>query len=172
MRRHLLLFALLVVGTHLASAQDDFRGEFLRQFDYSARRLSQLAEVMPTGSYAWSPGEGVMSVERVFMHIARYNYYYLASSLSIPAPEDVDVETMEALTGKEIVIPRLAASFEHVRSHIEGIDEGRLTARTTLYGREVGGEAVLLQLLAHMNEHVGQAIAYARMNGIVPPWSR
>ena len=42
---------------------------------------------------------------------------------------------------------------------------------TTLYGRRVAGWAVLFQLIAHMNEHVGQSVSYARMNGIVPPWS-
>jgi hypothetical protein len=43
---------------------------------------------------------------------------------------------------------------------------------TELYGRDVGEWAVLFQLVAHMNEHLGQSVAYARMNGIVPPWSR
>jgi uncharacterized damage-inducible protein DinB len=31
----------------------------------------------------------------------------------------------------------------------------------------------VLELLAtHNHEHLGQMIAYARMNGIAPPWSR
>ena len=50
--------------------------------------------------------------------------------------------------------------------------EDELTALTTLYGRRVAGWAVLFQLISHMNEHVGQSVSYARMNGIVPPWSR
>ena len=50
--------------------------------------------------------------------------------------------------------------------------EEALTAETRLYGRRVAGWAVLFQLLSHMNEHVGQSVAYARMNGIAPPWSR
>ncbi len=51
------------------------------------------------------------------------------------------------------------------------MSEADLTRQTPLYGRDVAGWAVLFQLLAHMNEHVGQSVAYARMNGIVPPWS-
>ena len=47
-----------------------------------------------------------------------------------------------------------------------------IDAERTLYGRQVGEWAVLLQLVTHMNEHLGQSIAYARMNGVVPPWSR
>jgi len=49
--------------------------------------------------------------------------------------------------------------------------ESQLASQTQLYGRNVQQWAVLLQLLAHMNEHLGQSIAYARMNGVVPPWS-
>ena len=47
-----------------------------------------------------------------------------------------------------------------------------LTKMTRLYGRDVAQWAVLLQLVAHLNEHLGQSIAYARSNGVVPPWSR
>jgi uncharacterized damage-inducible protein DinB len=52
------------------------------------------------------------------------------------------------------------------------MSEADLTRMTTLYGRDVPGWAVLFQLLSHMNEHVGQSVAYARMNDVVPPWSR
>jgi uncharacterized damage-inducible protein DinB len=62
--------------------------------------------------------------------------------------------------------------MEYVRGVAAEMDAERLAAETTLYGRQVGEWAVLLQLVAHMNEHLGQSIAYARMNGVVPPWSR
>ena len=52
------------------------------------------------------------------------------------------------------------------------MSDADLAKPAELYGREVESWAVLLQLLTHMNEHLGQAIAYARMNRVVPPWSR
>jgi hypothetical protein len=40
------------------------------------------------------------------------------------------------------------------------------------YGWRPGAAGNFLRILAHVNEHMGQSVAYARMNGIVPPWSR
>ena len=165
----------LVWCPRAATAQStpvDFREAFFRQFNYSAQRLLALAEATPPDKFAWSPGEGVMSIERVYMHIARYNYYYPASSLGLEAPAGVDVDGMEQITGKDRVVEVLRRSLEHVRAAVEQMPEEQLSAPTTLYGREVAGWAVLLQLITHMNEHVGQSIAYARTNGIVPPWSQ
>jgi uncharacterized damage-inducible protein DinB len=71
---------------------------------------------------------------------------------------------------KEVEI--LAVSMDHVRSVLGAMSDADLEASTTLYGREVAKCAVLLQLVTHMNEHLGQSIAYARSNGVVPPWSR
>ncbi len=61
--------------------------------------------------------------------------------------------------------------MDHVRAVVAGMSDGDLEAGTRLYGRDVAKWAVLLQLVAHMNEHLGQSIAYARTNGVVPPWS-
>ena len=175
--RRLLLVALAasLTATPLSAqaAPPDFRGEFLGQFDGSMSKLLALAEAMPPASYAWSPGEGVMPVGRVYAHIARYNYGYLANNLGIAAPAGLDVANLETeVTGKQEVVDLLRRSGEHVRQHVRAMPESRLAERTRLYGNEVAGWAVLLQLLAHMNEHVGQSIAYARMNDVVPPWSR
>ena len=169
------LFLLAAVGPAPMEAQStavDFRDEFLAHFQSSARRMAQLSAAMPEGTYAWSPGEGVMSVARVYMHIARYNYLYLDGSLGIPAPEGVDWENFESIADRATVLDLLQRSFEHVTEHVTAMTENDLTRMTMLYGRSVPGWAVLFQLLSHMNEHVGQSIAYARMNGVVPPWSR
>ena len=149
----------------------DYRNEFLEHFERSSRKVVQLSEAVPADLYGWSPGEGVMPVAQVYAHIARYNYLYLSQSLGIPAPAGVDWENLESLTDKQAVRAALLASVEHVRRTVSAMSEQDLTRVTRLYGRQVAGWAVLFQLLAHMNEHVGQSVAYARMNGIVPPWS-
>lgn len=158
-----------------AHAQDtpDFRAEFQGQFEASARKLVALSEAMPAESYSWSPMEGVMSVSRVYMHIARYNYMYPDLNLGIEAPKGVDYRSFEeGMSGKDKVVPILAASMDHVRAVVDGMSDDDLAAPVELYGRQVASWAVLLQLVTHMNEHLGQSIAYARMNRIVPPWSR
>jgi uncharacterized damage-inducible protein DinB len=105
------------------------------------------------------------------MHIARYNYMYPDQSLGVEAPLAYDAFEGE-VTQKEDVVEALSASVEHVRRVLAGMSDADLNAATRLYGRDVAKWAVLLQLVTHMNEHLGQSIAYARMNGVVPPWSR
>ncbi|MDX1494957.1 MAG: DinB family protein [Longimicrobiales bacterium] len=157
-----------------AQAPPNFLEEFEGQFGASARKLVALARAMPESSYDWSPGEGVASVARVYMHIARYNYMYPHENLSRPSPVDPAeyARWEEEVRDKEEVVRILEASMDYVRDVAGSMTAAGLDEPTTLYGREVGEWAVLLQLVTHMNEHLGQSIAYARMNGVVPPWSR
>lgn len=151
----------------------DFRPEFIGQFEASARKLVALAEAMPAESYSWQPMEGVASVARAYMHVARYNYMYPDQNLGVPAPAGVEYETLEeTVTDKDEVLAVLSASLDHLRGVVAGMSDADLEAPTRLYGREVASWAVLLQLVTHMNEHLGQQIAYARMNRVAPPWSR
>ncbi len=158
-------------GVCAQSTPTDFRDEFLDHFERSSQKIISLAEAMPEKLYTWSPGKGVMSVAQVYMHIARYNYMYLENNLDIAAPKDIDVANLESIRAKSRVLPLLRSSVDHVRQASKRMTQSDLTSSTRLYGRQVAEWAVLFQLLAHMNEHVGQSVAYARTNGIVPPWS-
>jgi uncharacterized damage-inducible protein DinB len=155
------------------SAPSNFREEISGQFEASARKLVALAQVMPSETYAWQPMQDVYSVARVYTHISRYNYMYPDQSLGVASPmgpseyERWEEEVVE----KDKVVEILSASMDHVRTVIGQMSEKELAQPARLYGREVGQWAVLLQLVTHMNEHLGQAIAYARMNQVVPPWS-
>jgi len=173
------LAAALVMSVQAVSAQSappNFLQEFEGQFGASARKLVSLADAMPESAYAWSPGDGVASVARVYMHIARYNYMYPNENLGLDTPvSPAEYRRWEDGSGemtKQEVVDILRTSMEYVRSVAGGMTASDLDDATMLYGREVGQWAVLLQLVTHMNEHLGQSIAYARMNGVVPPWSR
>lgn len=154
------------------SAATDYRDEFLNHFEQSSQKVVALSEVIPGELYAWSPGPGVMPIAQVYAHIARYNFMYLTENLGMHAPHGVDWQNLETLTDKDQIREALEHSVRHVRMMVKEMTESDLTGTTRLYGRDVPGWAVLFQLLAHMNEHVGQSVAYARMNGITPPWSR
>lgn len=175
--RGMLLLALGSLGAAVpAGAQaapstaPGFVAEVMRQFDVSMRKFVALAEAMPADRYGWSPGPDVMTVAKVFGHVARYNYLYPATSLGAPAPGGRAEDAAEDLTDKAQLVARLRESGDHVRQVVGGLADPSRT--TEQYGRAVPQWSVLLQLVAHMNEHLGQAIAYARMNGVVPPWSR
>lgn len=175
MRSLTALAAILLVTTAPIAAQSpatDYRDEFLRHFAQSSQKVVSLSEAIPADKYAWSPGPGVMTIAHVYAHIAHYNFLYLTENLGMHAPHGVDWENLETLTDKDQIREALQHSVRHVRMMVEGMSEEDLTAQTELYGRQVPGWAVLFQLLAHMNEHVGQSVSYARMNGITPPWSR
>ena len=167
----LLLFLASDMDAQAQDSVNNFKKQFDQHFRYASRVLS-LAKAMPAESYSWRPEKGVSSVEEVYTHIARYNYYYLQNSLGIPAPENVDVDQIESITGKRQVVDILERSIAHVQSAIKDMPAAKLRQQTELYGREVNGQAVLMQLITHMSEHVGQSIAYARVNGVVPPWNR
>lgn len=170
----LTLAALAVLATPArAQGISGFGGELRGQFEGSAEKLVALAEAMPAESYSWQPMEGVYTVAAAYMHVARYNYMYPDMYLGVDAPAGVDYGSLEErVTTRDEAVRILAASLDHVRGILESMSDADLAKKTELYGREVESWAVLLQLMTHMNEHLGQAIAYARMNKVVPPWSR
>lgn len=176
-RRRPYLIALLATAAWAlpAAAQGTppgFREEILGQLESSTGKLIALAEAMPAERFAWGPTPEVMPVGQVYMHVAAYNYYYPKEGMGVAVPAGIDPETMESLRDKEVVVDQLKRSVEHLMRTVRETPEAQLAAPTRLYGREVAQWAVLLQLLAHMNEHLGQSISYARVAGVVPPWSR
>ena len=176
-RPALLILALTATYTPTLLAQSSppgFLVEFEEHFNASADKLVALAKAMPEETYTWSPMEGVASVARVYMHIARYNYYYPDVALDVGSPMGAaEYDSWEeGVVDKEKAIAILAESMEHVRRVAASMSSKDLEAKTQLYGRDIGQWAVLLQLVSHMDEHLGQSIAYARMNHVVPPWSR
>ena len=148
------------------------RDELLRQFNTSASKFEQLAAAMPADKFGWSPGPGVMSVAEVYAHVANYNFAYPSQNMGVAAPPGINLDTLERMKDKAQIVALLKRSAEYVRQGVRQMPESQLAQPTQLYDRSVPQWSVLLQLVAHMNEHLGQSIAYARMNGVVPPWSR
>ena len=166
------LGVLLFVGNTFTRLNPEaVRDELLQHFSQSSSKVLKLSEAMPAELYDWSPGEGVMSVGQVFAHIARYNYMYLEDNLGVAVPEGIDLETLEDIRDKERLVGILQESVRHAQNAIRALNSEELSKETVLYGRTVEGWSVLVQLVAHLNEHTGQSVAYARMNNVVPPWS-
>ena len=96
----------------------------------------------------------------------------LHSLVGVPAPEGYARDTEEKVTEKSEVLRRLASSFAHVRSAVESMPDSVLDSETVIFRRTSSVRGVYLLVANHMHEQFGQAIAYARVNGVVPPWSR
>ena len=152
------------------AAPPDLKAPYLRNWDYVTGHLVALAEAVPAEKYTWRPAEGVRSVSEVYMHVAGANFY-LPSALGVALPPGLSRE-MEKETDKAKVVAALKDSIAHARKAVEGADPATLGQEVELFGRKMTRADVLLILLSHAHEHLGQAIAYARSNGVAPPWSR
>ena len=168
----MLAFTLVSAASEAQTAPPGSREELLMQFNNSASKFEALAAAMPADKFTWSPGPGVMTVANVYAHVARYNYGYLTQNMGVAAPRGIGLDTLERMTDKAQIVALLKSSAEYVRQNVRQMPEAQMSKATELYGRNVPQWSVLLQLVAHMNEHLGQSIAYARMNSVVPPWSR
>ncbi len=173
MKRISAAVLLLLVPTLLAAKPNGvtgFRGEFLANLDDVQSKITELAEAVPAKSYSWRPGNGVRSISEVYMHIAGGNYY-LSSFLGRTPPADVPKD-IEKITDKQRVLAELKKSFDYIRSVAASEKDEDLDKPVKMFGNQTTRRGVLLTALNHLHEHLGQSIAYARMNGVVPPWSR
>ena len=164
-----LMIATTVAQSAAAQVPPGVGEGWMGEFDHAARQLLQLAEATPPEKFAWRPAAGVRSVAEVYMHIAVANQHLVSR---IGAKPTADLSTMgkdpeKSITDKAGVIKFLKDSFEAVRAAYKISDRQKMVK---LFGKEVPTDNVFVRILVHNHEHMGQAIAYARMNGIAP-WS-
>jgi uncharacterized damage-inducible protein DinB len=129
-------------------------------------KFTGLARVM-AGKYDWKPGPGVRSAGDVFNLILAENEL-LARTLTgaagggRPAP----------ITDPDKVQEALKRSYANVQKAIEGLSDADLKAPVRIFGKDMIKEDAIRYLFGDQHEHLGQSIAYARSNGVVPPWSK
>ena len=135
-------------------------------------KLLALADATPAEKFGWRPAEGVRSAGEVFAHVAGGNYF-LPTFWGVKTPEGVDPRSFEkSASDKAGTIATLRKSFEHVRAAVANASAADLDKAIQLFGRPSTVRGAMLISATHAHEHLGQAIAYARSSGIVPPWSR
>ena len=172
MRRLLLCAVMGCIGLHakvdpLEGLWQGYDGEW----GHVSKQLVALAEAIPAEKYAWRPGPSVRSTSEVLMHIALTNFWLL-SIAGKPMPADIKSANMEkAVTAKPDVIEWLKYSLDAVKNAHASVKPGDLQRRVKVDGRDATVDGMYLRIIVHANEHMGQLIAYARVNGIVPPWS-
>ena len=132
-----------------------------------SEKFTGLARVM-SGKYDWKPAQGVRSVADVFNLIVKENGL-LAGVLSgtpntgaPPAP----------ITDPEKMQEALKASYLNLQKAIAALSDDDLRTTVKLFGRDWTKQDAVMHILEDQHEHLGQSIAYARSNGVVPPWSK
>lgn len=172
-----LVFDVELVGVKEAAPAPSAAADLLFPFSNMEQQVMSLAKAVPEEKYAWRPAPGVRSFREVFLHIAYGNQLMLDISTGLDGDDrQKRIEAQlkaegEALT-KEQVLQKLTESFATLRTALEGARAAALSREVNFFGNKTTQRGVLATLDTHIAEHLGQAIAYARMNGIVPPWSK
>ena len=176
---------LLVVPNRAVRAQEvpnresaaEVRKQFLADLDTLQSKFLALAEAFPANKYAWRPAPGVRSVGEAFMHVASEFYVYAplaygaARSPVIPRGQD-SFKKFESMSTKDDVLKHLKEGFAYAKQSISAIDESQLTGSRKLFGGDHTIVETSFAMTDDLHEHLGQLIAYARMNGVTPPWSK
>jgi hypothetical protein len=127
-----------------------------------------LARVM-TGKYNWRPGQGVRSVAEVFNLIVDENRMLNAILTGAEPPR---MGATPPIADPTAMQEALRTSYAAVRQTLARMSAADANAKISMFGRETSKLDAATGLLFDQHEHLGQSIAYARTNGVVPPWSR
>jgi uncharacterized damage-inducible protein DinB len=177
-----LCFLVLISGAVRVAAQVNpykdgtpgvtgYRSEVLAEVMIQEDKFTRLAEAIPADKFAWRPTPDVRSFAEVFLHVsaANYNLYKLVGT---PPPAGLDIRTLEkSTTDKAKVIATLKDSFAHAKAAIKAMPDANLDKSLDWFGGKNTQRGILLFVVRHAAEHLGQSIAYARVAGIVPPWT-
>lgn len=153
-------------------ASDAFVSDFLSVYTTATDKMVQLGNAIPKESYSWRPGEGVRSVKETILHVTSANYFF-GSQLGTDVPEGIDPQAIEKSDmSKKEAIDALNKSVDFAQNAIKNMPQEEMNTELTLFGQTFTKRQVVFILGDHAAEHLGQLIAYARMNEIIPPWSR
>jgi hypothetical protein len=151
------------------------KASFLADLDTLQGKFVGLAQAFPEDKYSWRPMDGVRSVSEVLMLAAMEGYSFIPTSFGAKPAELGSREEMgklRTLSDKAQVIDHLNKGFAHAKKELGALDPATLTGKRKVMGRDLSVTDASLAIGGDLHEHLGQLIAYARMNHIVPPWSK
>jgi uncharacterized damage-inducible protein DinB len=158
---------------HAQSAPEGIWEGYDGEWQHVSKQLVDLANAIPADKYSWRPAPGVRSVSEVFTHIAVSNYWLLAQTGAITYPKALEPDDIDTkITSKAEVIDWLTKSLEAVKTARAKETPAALAKKVHIADRDAPRDGIYLRILVHANEHMGQLVAYSRVNGIVPPWSK
>jgi uncharacterized damage-inducible protein DinB len=149
----------------------DMKAQAALDLEDLQKKFVDLAGAIPQEKYSWRPADGVRSISELFLHVsgAGYNIPHL---MNVPLPAGFDPKTFEQSTAdKAKIIEALNKSFTSAIALVQGMTNADFAKPETKLGPDANDGDVIYILVTHAHEHLGQAIAYARSNGVVPPWT-
>jgi uncharacterized damage-inducible protein DinB len=172
MKKLVLMVALLGARSVLAqTAPEGIWQGYDGEWRHVSSQLMALAQATPAEKFSWRPAPGVRSTSEVYMHIVGANFYLL-SVTGPKMPSDFKEEMEKTVASKAEVIDWLKRSLDAVKEAHLAETPKDLQRKVHIADRDATVDGIYLRILLHANEHMGQLVAYARMTGVVPPWSR
>ncbi len=155
----------------------EVRKEFLTDLDSLHSKFVALAEAFPADKYSWRPAPGVRSVGEVFMHVASEFYFYTPAVFgAMPSPvvegTKAGFEKFEKMSSKPEVMKHLREGFAYGRGAVAALEESKIIGTHKIFGGDHQVIEMSFDMTDDLHEHLGQLIAYARMNGVKPPWTK
>jgi uncharacterized damage-inducible protein DinB len=162
----LLTLAMIAAVTATPSHAQTVQAALSKEAGTLSDKFVGLARVT-AGKYDWKPGEGVRSVSDVFNLIVAENGLLARTLAGAPAGA-----RPAPITDPEKLQEALKTSYVNLQQAIAGLSDADLKAPVKVFGKDFTKEESVRYILADQHEHLGQSIAYARSNGVVPPWSK
>ncbi len=180
MRTRYVAAALILFASPSYAQRPGVMGDLMKDVSDVHTKLVALAKAVPAEKYEWRPGAGVRSIGEVFLHVAADNYF-MPTIVGVPADPATGITATDfkALTtfekqglSREATVAALDKSFAHLLKVMAEAPDAKMDDRIRMFGQDMSTRGLWIATATHLHEHLGQSIAYARMNGVTPPWSK
>jgi uncharacterized damage-inducible protein DinB len=149
----------------------DMKAQSLADLQAVQKKFVDLANAVPADKFTWRPSPDSRSFAEVFLHVAGERYQILALGGATPSA-GFDPKTYEkSTTDKAQIVADLNQTWDFAQKTINGMSNADFAKLLPKLGPQANAGDVIYILVADAHEHLGQAVAYARVNGIVPPWT-
>lgn len=149
----------------------DMKGQALVDLQIVQKKFVDLANALPADKFNWRPSADSRSFAEVFLHVAGERYQILAL-MGAAEPSGFDAKTFEkSTTDKDRIVSELNQTWEFTQKTINSMSNADFAKPLPKLGPQANAGDVVYILVADAHEHLGQSVAYARENGIVPPWT-
>lgn len=160
-------------GSKIASPDKGFKADIIKELDAAEEKVTSLANDIPQAKFTWRPEEGVRSVSEVILHVAAANYFVLSfAGVKMPDGMKMDNDFDKKYTDKSEILEFVKKAYAFTREKVMAIKDKDLENQIDFFGSKITTRHLLIKMVSHNHEHLGQLIAYARINGVVPSWSK
>lgn len=155
------------------SSAKGIKAEIIHELNDAEEKITSLANDFPEAKYSWRPDDDVCSVSEAIMHASGANFFILSfAGVKMKERMKMDMDMEKKVTDKAQILEFIKKSFAFSREKIMATTDKELEKPIDFFGNKITTRHLLLKMVSNNHEHMGQLIAYARMNGIVPSWSK